>query len=248
MLVDQMRRTFADRCKRNPAYSLRAFSRSLGIDSSTVSAILKGSRPLTIKSAKKIIQGLDIVNPVQVQSIIAETFAGKEERSALNYQELSLEAAEAIAHWQHFAILAVLDLTEFKATERTISERLNIPLGTVLECLDRLARLKLVTKGPKGWRLTGENLATPSDIASSALREGHRQYIQKAMESLENDPVEVRDISGITMSISRSRLAEARKMVQNFRRKLSTLLEDGPRDAVYRLNVQLFPISQEKKR
>lgn len=248
MLIDHMKRTFAERCRKNPSYSLRAFSRSMGMDSSTVSAIMNGKRPLTIKSAKKIIHGLDIVNPVEAQTLIAETFADNKEAQELDYAQMSLETSELIAFWQHYAILAVLQLDGFKATDRNINERLGIPIGIVWECLDRLEKLGLVEKTPKGWVFTGKNVATTADIPSGILREGHRQYINKALQSLDNDPVEVRDISGITMSISKSRLKEAKKMIQDFRRKLCTLLEDGNRDAVYRLNVQLFPLTKEKTR
>lgn len=209
---------------------------------------MKGTRPLTIKSAKKIIQGLDIVNPDEVQAIIAGTFvdAPKEEKTESGYKVLSLEAAEAISNWQNFAILALLGLEGFKGTERNISSRLNVPIGTVMECLDRLETLNLVEKTPTGWKSTGKNLSVPGGVPSAALREGHRQHIQKALDSLELDPVELRDISGITMSVAREKIPEARKAIQNFRRKLSTLMEDGKADAVYRLNIQLFPLSQEK--
>jgi uncharacterized protein (TIGR02147 family) len=246
MLIEHMKKTFADRCRKNPAYSLRAFSRSLGMDSSTVSAIMNGKRPLTIKSARRIVRGLDIVNPVEVQNLIAATFAEEPEEPVLNYQQLTMEAAEAIAYWQHFAILAVLELKDFKATERNISERLNIQIGIVWECLDRLEKLSLVEKQGPYWKVTGKNVATPADIPSSYLREGHRQYIQKALESLDEHSVEVRDMSGMTMAVSKARFPEAKKMIRDFRRKLTLLMEDGPRDAVYRLNVQLFPLTQEK--
>lgn len=248
MLIDEMKRTFADRCRKNPAYSLRAFSRSLGMDSSSVSAIMNGKRPLTIKSARKIMSGLDIVNPVQAQALISETFSEKKHEPASEYKNLSLETSEMIAFWQHYAIMAVLQLKDLKATDRNISNRLNIPLGIVWECLDRLEKLDLVRRTPKGWELTGKNVATPTDISSGVLREGHRQYIEKAMSSLEADPVDIRDISGITMAISKSRLKEAKKMIQEFRRKLCIYLEDGPLDSVYRLNVQLFPLTQESKK
>ena len=48
------------------------------------------------------------------------------------------------------------------------------------------------------------------------------------------------------MAISTAKLSEARKLIMDFRRKLCAFLEDGQRDAVYRLNVQLFPLSQEE--
>ena len=68
----------------------------------------------------------------------------------------------------------------------------------------------------------------------------------KAIDSLEKDPIDVRDMSGITMAISTRKLPEARKLIMDFRRKLCAFLEDGHKDAVYRLNVQLFPLSQEE--
>lgn len=248
MLIDEMKRTFADRCRKNPAYSLRAFSRSLGMDSSSVSAIMNGKRPLTIKSARKIMTGLDIVNPVQAQALISETFADKKDQDATNYKNLTLETSETIAFWQHYAIMALMQLKDFKATERNMALRLNIPIGIVWECLDRLEKLDLIRRESKGWELTGKNVSTPSDISSGVLREGHRQYIDKALQSLESDPVETRDISGMTMAISKSRLKEAKKLIQDFRRKLCVFLEDGNLDSVYRLNIQLFPLTQESKK
>jgi uncharacterized protein (TIGR02147 family) len=216
------------------------------MDSSTVSAILKGKRPLTIKTARKIVEGLNITNPVEAQALIFSTFATEDVETGPGYTEMAMESAEAISSWQHFAILALLEIKDFKAQERAISERLNIPFGIVSECLSRLEKLGLITKQNDTWQLTGKNMATPTQIPSAALREGHRQFILKSLSSLENDAIDVRDITGITMAVSKSRLAEAKAMIQDFRRRLSTYMEDGPRDAVYRLNVQLFPLSQEK--
>lgn len=246
MLVEHMKRTFAARCRKNSSYSLRAFSRSLGMDSSTVSAVLKGKRPLTIKTAQKIVDGLGITNPAEAQKLVMGTFSIVKSEKLFNYTELALENAEAISSWQHFAILALLEIKDFKGQERGISERLNIPFGIVSECLSRLEKLGLITKKNDRWHLTGRNMTTPSQIPSAALREGHRQVILKAIHSLESDPVHLRDISGITMAVSKSRLAEAKSLIQDFRRQLSAFMEVGNRDAVYRLNIQLFPLSQEK--
>ena len=245
MLIDRLKTTFAERCKKNPSYSLRAFSRSLGMDSSTVSAILNGKRPLTLKTARKIIDGLNITSPAEAQALIVETLTDQTELVP-NYTELAMETAEAISSWQHFAILALLELKDFKGKERLISERLNIPFGITTECIARLEKLGLIEKKGRDWVLTKQNITAPDQIPSGALREGHRQNILKSLHSLENDPIENRDISGITMAISKRRLAEAKKMITDFRRTLSRHLEDGKRDAVYRLNIQLFPLSQEK--
>lgn len=249
MLVEHLKKTFADRCRNNPAYSLRAFARSLGMDSSTVSALLSGKRPITLKTAMKLIEGLQISDPNEAQALLVETLANTAPaaKAKVAYTELGLQTAEAIASWQHFAILALLELKNFTATDRAISERLNIPLPIARECLERLERLNLIKKEKIGWHLTGRNMSTPDQVPSGSLREGHRQNILKALDSLAEDPVEIRDISGITMAVSTARLEGARKMIQEFRRRLAAYMEGGKRDAVYRLNIQLIPLTKEKK-
>ncbi len=149
MLIDYMKRTFAERCRNNPSYSLRAYARSLGMDSSTVSAIMNGKRPLTLKTARKIIGGLNIVNPSEAQTLLVETMSTFDKSAKPDYTQIANEQAEAISSWEHFAILAVLELDGFSGNDRAISERLNIPFGVVVECLGRLEKLNLVTKGQK---------------------------------------------------------------------------------------------------
>lgn len=246
MLIEKLKTTFADRCRKNPSYSLRALSRSIGMDSSTVSALLSGKRPLTLKTAKKIIEGLQITNPVEVQSLLVETFANEEVNQGVDYRELEMETAEMMSSWEHHAILVVLELKDLDPRDRVIADRLNIPLGIASDCLSRLEKLGMVIRGRRGWELVKNNNATPQQVPSAVLRQAHRQKISKALESLEHDPIDVRDMSAITMAISKRKLPEAKKMITEFRRKLSNYLEDGKKDAVYNLNIQLFPLSKEK--
>lgn len=245
MLIEHLKKTFAERSRKNPQYSLRSFARSLDIDSSTLSAILRGKRPLTAKTAKRLIEGLGIRDPRECTELLLGTIG--EAAAAPTYETLSLEVAEVISSWEHFAILALLELDGFKALTRNIARRLNLPLGIVIECLNRLELLGLVKQKNESWILTGKNMATPSNVPNAALRETLRQCIEKALESLEKDPVEARDMSGTTMAISAKKIPEARRLIQDFRRNLAAFLESGQKDSVYRLNVQLFPLSQEKQ-
>lgn len=244
MLIEHLKKTFSERSRKNPQYSLRSFARSLEIDSSTLSAILRGKRPLTAKTAKRLIEALGIHDLRESNELLLGTIS--DSAPAPSYETLSLEVAEVISSWEHFAILALLELDGFNALNRNIARRLNLPLGIVIECLNRLRLLGLVKEKNEAWVLTGQNMATPSNVPNSSLREALRQCMLKAVESLERDPVESRDITGTTMAISQKKLPEARRLIQDFRRNLCAFLEAGPKDSVYRLNVQLFPLSQEK--
>jgi plasmid maintenance system antidote protein VapI len=63
MLVERLQRELANRCRRNPHYSLRAFARHLEMDSSTLSAILRRKRPITQKSSQKLTIALGVQFP-----------------------------------------------------------------------------------------------------------------------------------------------------------------------------------------
>jgi uncharacterized protein (TIGR02147 family) len=218
------------------------------MDSSTLSAIMRGKRPITIKTARRLIEALGVTDPFEAQHLMMSCGAEGLDGQEVVYSEMSMEVAEAIAGWEHFAILAVLELSDFKATPKKISTRLNVPVQIVQVCLDRLQKLELVRMNNGGvWEVTGKDMATPSQIPSFAIREGHRQFINKALESLEKDSVEARDITGITMAIKKSNLPRAKELIKDFRLRLAKFLESGSKtDAVYRLNIQLFPLTGDK--
>ncbi len=244
MLIEQLQRTYAERCQRNPQYSLRSFAKSLDIDSSTLSSLLRGKRPLTAKTAQRLITKLGITDPAQAQSLLLGVL-GEAENAVPDYRQLELEAAEAVSTWEHFAIRSLLQLDGYRPSTRTIARRLNLSHTVVTEALARMEKIGLVVNKGDTWFDTGKNIATPSQVLSPVLRETLRQCMVKAIDSLERDPISVRDMSGITMAISSKKLPEARKLILEFRRKLCAFLEDGYKDSVYRLNVELFPLSQE---
>jgi DNA-binding MarR family transcriptional regulator len=241
MLIDHLQKTYAERCRRNPQYSLRAFAKSLDIDSSTLSALIRRKRPLTAKTAQRLIGNLGITDPSHSQSLLLGVL-GERDECAPEYQQLELEAAEVISSWEHFAIRSLLQLDGYRPNTKQIARRLNVPHGIALEALNRMSRLGLVVQQGDVWLDTGKNLATPN-VPNATLRGALRQCMVKAIDSLEKDPVDVRDMSGMTMAIASDKIPEAKKLIQDFRRKLCAFLEDGNKNAVYRLNVQLFPLS-----
>ncbi|WP_413291489.1 TIGR02147 family protein [Bdellovibrio sp. HCB337] len=245
MLIEHLQKIFAERSRKNPKYSLRAFANSLDLDSSTLSAILRGKRPLTSKMAMKLIDRLEIEDPLQMQLLLMGTIGGQDAAQKIDYAEFDMASAEVVGSWEHFAILSVLELSKTKSDTKSIAKRLNIPMGVAMEALYRMEKLGLIQKSDTSWKLTGKNMSTPTNIPNTRLRAAHRQHIERALESLEKDSVQSRDITGITMAINSKKLTEAKNLIQDFRRRLSAFLEAGDRDSVYRLNVQLFPLTQE---
>lgn len=83
------------------------------------------------------------------------------------------------------------------------------------------------------------------DVASLAIREMHRQMGELGVQSLDQVPVNERDISGLTIGISEGAFEKITKEIAEFRRRISSIvMEDSGEERVYRLNVQLFPLTR----
>jgi uncharacterized protein (TIGR02147 family) len=245
MLVELLHTIFAERTAKNPAYSLRSFARCLEIDSSTLSAILRRKRPASLKTARHLLDRLGVTESDEQRNYLLGSLVGVKSKSVPEYHEMALDQAEMISTWQHFVVLAALDLSNFRPTVKTLSQRLEIPFALTKECVERLATLGFVKIDETGLvKKIEKNYATPNQVPSEKLRQGHRQFMEMAVVAMDNVPIHRRSISGMTMAINSSRLKEAQERVQKFGRELTEFLEQGPRDSVYRLNLQLFPLDK----
>jgi len=80
---------------------------------------------------------------------------------------------------------------------------------------------------------------------NAALRKHQRQSLEKALHSLENDPIEARSMTSMTMAIDPARLPEAKRLIEDFTQKLSQFLENGQSTSVYQLGIALFPLQKK---
>jgi len=236
MLVQYLQDELRRRKDRNPRYSLRAMATHLQLDPSTLSHILKRKRKLTATYREQILDNLGIKDPRLI-----ERFTGSD------FKNIGLEEFSLIADWEHFAIMAVLKSGGRGLAIKEVATALEIPIARATSCMRRLANLGYVLQSAKNrWILQIQNTATVTDIPHEALRECHRQYIQKAFTAIEEQSVEKRDITGVTLSLPTNRLPEAKKMIADFRKKFCTAFEsEGRSDEVYRLNIQLFKLAEK---
>ncbi len=228
----------------NKSYSLRAFAEYLQVPPGRLSEILAGKRPISKKMKTKLSErlGFTAIHDLLESSSPAFTFAQRED-----YHFLTDDAFSVLADWYHFAILSLADTKDFKTDPKWIAKRLNISVFQAKDSLEKLKNLGLIElKGTK-LRKTNKNVSTTTDMESHALRISHRQSIEQALLALNEVPLELRDITGITMAIDLKRLPLAKKIIKEFRLKMSDLLEKGDQSEVYNLNIQLYPVSTRSK-
>jgi uncharacterized protein (TIGR02147 family) len=80
------------------------------------------------------------------------------------------------------------------------------------------------------------------------MRPMHKKMAELAAVAVENIPVEERNFSGITMGISRETFRRISQEMEGFRQKIIAIAsEDQKGEQVYRLNLQLFPLTKRKE-
>lgn len=241
-MINFLQSIFNERRARNPKYSLRAYARSLKIHSATLSALLSGKRPLSTKQAVIFLDRLGISDEnqrLQLLGTLLNTPAPAEDP----YVPLDLERFAVIRDWEHTAVLGLLSLDP-RADEMRMARRLRLPVSRLQEALSRLERIGQIEKTAEGWKLASPRHSVMPQVPSADVRESHRQFSGKAIESLNDDPMEIRDFSGMTLTVNPDKMPQIRDAIASFRRRLCRIADDEKSREVYRLNIQFFPLSR----
>jgi uncharacterized protein (TIGR02147 family) len=82
-------------------------------------------------------------------------------------------------------------------------------------------------------------------MPNSSIRKNHAQCLELALDALERVPIELRDFSGMIIAADPELLPEAKQRIRALRREITEILEGGKKKEVYRLSIQLFPLSNQ---
>lgn len=123
----------------------------------------------------------------------------------------------------------------------------DVASAEIKKALALLLKVGLLEKSDRGYVQQAKSISTGNmDVVSLSVREMHRQMGNLAVRALDEIPVDERDVSGLTMGISENAYYKITKEIEDFRHRVSAIaLEDSGNERVYRLNVQLFPLTKE---
>jgi uncharacterized protein (TIGR02147 family) len=235
------------RREKNPRFSLRAFARILEMSPAHLSCLINGKKNLTPKQAQKIASRINL-SESECQDLVQDLAGFRKKDFRLpELQILHDDDFKLISDWYHFAILSLGKLPN-RANAQWIANQLEIDPGVAWDAFHRLQRLGLLNVKNGRFSQTSKPLTTKPDLPSQAVRKYFAQTLQVAASKLESVPVDKRDFSSVTMAIHPSKLAEAKKMIAEFREKLYAELESSRNPSeVYTLSIQLFPITKARK-
>lgn len=250
---EYLRSALHDRIARNPAYSLRAFARDLGLSHTYLSLIINHKKRISAQQAVWLSEalGLDAGRKQEfVHSTFNRTKLKADRKASVRFQQLELDKLRLAAGWHHWAILDLTLLQDFQSNARWIAKRLGLSAPLVTEAIQRLKRLGLLESQNGVWKKADHFIAVPTTRSHACMRQLHRDLILKALKNLNSGSkkdYEARSISGAIIPVNPARLQAAKKRVAAFRRNMIRFLSEGECTELYQLNLQLFPLTRRNK-
>lgn len=253
---DILRQILLKKMKVNPSYSAREFARDIGVSPAFVTMILNGKKTINLNRASEIAQALKL-SEIEKQCLLNATM----QESGLDLQvknkvdrrdltDLSEEQFTIIADWYHFAIMDLVTTKDFRSDPKWIAKRLSLRPLEVEMAIARLIKVGILKKIGSRLKKVINKVEFPTIVSLTAVREHHKQMMEKAKEQLaktDQKSFERRMISSMTFAADTTRIEEARKKVLDFQQELANFLSAGENcNEVFQLNIQLFPHTKEQ--
>ncbi len=249
------------RMNKNPHYSLRAFSRDLGLDPSHLSAILKGKKGIDPSRASQMANVLKLNGAeAKIFELAIERDFARNSKARKNAQEkikttvlpstqkiqtLSIDQYQQVSEWYCTAILEYLRRPRANQTISVLAKTFSITPHQVSETLKRLERLELIERKNSRYRVVAGRITSTQGIPSEALRSFHSQMLSKAEQALHFQSLDQRHIRSTTLLIQKERVPEVKAYLAGVWEELVKRFADNDAgDSVYHMGFQVFELGK----
>lgn len=246
-------------------FSFRWFSQKAGFTSPNyLHLVLSKKRHLSSQAAIKVTE-IFRLNSKEAEyfRLLVEFNKAKmpSARSEIGQQMLKLRAKSKTEYldksqmnyylsWRNIAVRECLLLNQQGLKAEDISSLVfpHPTLKETIQTLEVLASLGLVIKNDQEtWFAHPGNISSGDRVASSALVTYHLQMMDLAKESIDRFSAKDRDISNVSVPLSKESFEKIRKMIQDVRAEALRLSsEESQSDLVAQINFQLFPLASKK--
>ena len=256
-------RDFYESRKRNSAFTWREFAKLAQFASSGfLKLVCDGKTRLSKVAVEKVLPVLGLFGDQAeyfrlmvafCDSPSPEVRSSSFEKMMKIAQENRVEFLEAksFAYFSSWANPALRELAPIMpgATPLEMGHTLvpAISAAEARESLELQESLGLLQKDECGnYRQTSEGVSSSREVMSATVVNMQKQYAHLAAEALERYSRDYRHISGMTMGLDREAYERLAAELDAFRKKVADIVSNVKNyDRVYRLNLQLFPLSKK---
>ena len=256
-------RDYYDERKRCSAFTWREFAKAAGFSSAVyLKYVSEGKKNLSIGAAGSVAGAMGLAGFEYAYFVLMVSYAHAkgdeakraafEERCALarahKVRVLGKEEFDYFKSWKNPVIRELAPhMPGAKPLEMAHACRQEISAAEVAETLDFLVKADLLKKDGRGnYSQTDKSVSMGSvDAVPVAARDMQRQMGEFALKALDL-PLSERDMSGLTLGLTRQAYERVRQELAECRRRIVAIAtEDEATERVYRLNLQLFPMSED---
>ena len=243
-------------------FSYRFMSKHLGIDAGYLVKVLQGQKNLSYESAPEValllklnkketeyFKLLILFGKAKSNTEIASYFEKLVHFSETKSATIDADKYEFYKKWYYSAIREILGFFPFNGNYKALAEMV-VPEIKPLEAkksIELLSRLGIIIKNERGeYTPATRFISTGEQWKSIAIRQFQEETIRLAAAALDAVPKEQRDISTVTVSLSREGFEEVGALLKQLRRQIFEVAEkEHHASGAFQVNLQLFPISKQ---
>ena len=251
--------------KRTSVFSWREFSRLAGFTSSNyIQLVCNGKSRLSKNGIERVASAMELegVDRDYFRAMVRFGDAQSDEKKMLAFDEM-----QKIAKENH---LRVVDADAFKYFESWVNPVIRElapimpgakPLELAHQCypvvsaaeirhsLDFMCHAEFLKKvGEDTYEQTEKVVTGSSEAIPLAMRSMNRQMSKLATEAIDEIPLEKRHIAGVTLGMSEATYQWLVQKLETLRLQVVAMAaKEKEYDKVYRLNLQLFPLTKGKE-
>lgn len=164
--------------------------------------------------------------------------------SEIEYELFSIWYIDAVRHSLNILQINPKEKNAFRKLARHIRPR--ISESNARHAVRTLEKLELVQSDSDGnLILTEKVLSTGAEVNNFYIKSYHRSMIELAKGSIDNFPSNERDISAVSMAVSKECFEDIKEEIAQCRKRiLERVSRDTNPTAVYELTMQLFPLAR----
>ena len=203
-------------------YSLRSFAKDIGISPTLMSHVFSRKKGMSVDTAHKVADALGLspddamyfCDLVQSEHGRTERFrrVARERLDRLNPQrhasQMHRDQYRSFAEWHHNAIVELTAVSDFKDDSQWIAKRLGLDPIKVSVAIERLLSVGLLERRDGKLQKPVKHVTTVNDVPHKALRQFHKEMLQRAHDAIEEQPLASREVATIFMTIKKEILGK----------------------------------------
>jgi hypothetical protein len=226
-------------------FSHRVFAREAGLSSPNyLLRVMNGQRKLSPKYAPQFVKGLKLVGAEIKYFDAIVLFTNAKDPDSMQDRKLNF-----YEKWYYPVVRELVTVFDFHDDYRLLA-RTCVPPITAAQAEGAVKFLTdngfLEKDAQDRYQQVHPILTSGSEVRSVFVRKYHRKTLELSAEALDTIAPEERDVSSLTLSVSRQTYAEIKTEIQNFRKRLLALAENekSPEVVCY-CGFQLLPRSRQ---